>query len=600
MDILFFSGVPILLLIGIIGIVLLVRGSQSSREEIPGIGTTRRVFLYGLAFIAIMLATTGITMLLSSIVSTLFTDDISRNDSGQIAFGLAAVIVGFPIWALLWHASAGSMLTYPAEAGSLARKLHIYTVLLVSGVVVAFSASSTIAKLLEDGGFDPAKLAAPLAWAVLWVIHWRWESAEGQPSPTAISSRQFYAYLSAAYGLVMLASGLGMLLYGLLNETYSALFQHAIGGHESLWNDNTRSALANGLAIGLIGGVWWWFHWHRVSAGDHSSSPRLAVSYALGIFGGMITTITGISIFVFSILNWFLGINHAPAADYFDALPAGLAITVVGVAVWVYYRLVAQDDANVSPAQATSAARVYRYLASAVGLGTLGIGIAIEIGLVVGLFADTGSHMVNGGRWWATPLSISLTLILVGGTLWVRHWLMLQTRADATDLSERTAQSRRIYIFSIFGIAVLVTLIAASVVLFRVLLATLDGDLNAEVFNDVKYGIGIVAAAGVISSYHRRVLKEDRGIEAAAQPPEPASHVPKLITVVAPGGASAVIDRMEEKVGIRFSVWERRDDAKVPTLSDEHVDAIANAIASASGQRVLLLIDSNGVQVIPV
>jgi hypothetical protein len=177
---------------------------------------------------------------------------------------------------------------------------------------------------------------------------------------------------------------------------------------------------------------------------------------------------------------------------------------------------------------------------------------------------------------------------------------MLQTRADATDLSERTAQSRRIYIFSIFGIAVLATLIAASVVLFRVLLATLDGDLNAEVFNDVKYGIGIVAAAGVISSYHRRVLKEDRGIEAAAQPPEPASHVPKLITVVAPGGASAVIDRMEEKVGIRFSVWERRDDAKVPTLSDEHVDAIANAIATASGQRVLLLIDSNGVQVIPV
>ena len=224
----------------------------------------------------------------------------------------------------------------------------------------------------------------------------------------------------------------------------------------------------------------------------------------------------------------------------------------------------------------------------------------MEVGLIVGLLADAGGSVFRDARWWATPLSVSLTSILVGAALWVRHWLLLQTRADAADPLERTTQSRRTYMFAVFGIAVLATLIAASVVLFQVLRALLDGELRAGVFDDVKYGIGIVAAAGLISGYHWRVLKEDREIEAATEASEPTARIHKLVTAVAPSGARAVIDRIEAKAGIRFTVWERRDDAGVPMVTDERVNAIVSGIADAPGQRVLLLIDASGVHLIPV
>ena len=592
-------GFGFLILIAIIvGIVAVVRRGGGAGETAPGIGTTRRLFMYGLAFLALMLATSGVTMLLSSILDTLFSDEVFRRDSGRTAFGLAAAIVGFPIWALLWRASARSLRTYPGEAGTLGRKLYIYAILTVSAAVVAFSAISALRELLGVSGFEASSLATPLVWAALWAVHWRWERSEGQPTEIAAGTRRIYVYVTSAYGLVLLASGIGTLLFGLLDAAYDALFQASLvhGGVDDLWNNATQGA----LATGVIGASWWWFHWHRATEGDHSSGGRLAIVYVLGIFGGTIVAVVGVSTFIFTILDWLLDRGDATAAAHFDLLPGGLTLALVGTAVWTYHRLVAESDADADAERAVAAARVYRYLSAAVGLGALAFGLTVEIGLGVGLLAYVGGDILRDGRWWATPLAFSLTAIVVGAALWGRHWLVRQTRADAADPTERTAQSRRTYMFSVFGIAVLATLIAASIVLFQVLRALLDGDLRAEVFDDVKYGIGVVVAVGLISGYHWRVLKEDREVEAAASGPEPSARVRKHVTAVAVGGTRAVIASIEAKAATRFTVWERQDDAGVPALDDAQVDDVVTGIAGAPGPRVLLLIDATGVHVIPL
>ena len=554
--------------------------------------------MYGLAFLALMLATIGVTMLLSSILETLFNDEVFRRDSGKAAFGLAGAIVGLPIWALLWRASARSVQTHPGEAGTVGRKLYTYGILAISAAVVAFSAMSSLQELLGIDRFEASSLATPIVWAALWAIHWRWEKSEGQPTEVAVSLRYVYIYLTAAYGLTMLAGGIFALLLGLLDRAYGALTLEGLlgGGLGDLWNSSSRGA----MVAAAIGGAWWWFHWHRATAGDHSSGGRLIVVYVLGIFGGLITAIIGVSTFVFSILDWMLGARNTTAAQHFDVLPAGLALAVVGIAVWAYHRVIALDDAKADADTALSASRAYRYLTAAVGLGALAFGLATEVGLIVGLLADAGGNIFRDGRWWATPLAFSLTALGVGAGLWGRQWLLQQTRADAANPAERTTQSRRTYMFAVFGISVLATLIAASIVLFQVLRALLDGELRSEVFDDVKYGIGVVAAAGLISGYHWRVLKEDREAEAATGTPEPSVRVRKQVTVVATSAARPIIDALEAKAGIRFTVWERRDDAGVPVVTDERSDALVSSIADAPGQRVLLLIDATGVHVIPV
>jgi hypothetical protein len=400
---------PLIFIALIAGVVIAVRRAKGT-ESIPGVGTTRRLFLYGLAFISLMLATSGVTLLVSSTLESIFDSAIGRRGgTDQAAFGLAATIVGFPVWLLLTRAGSKSLVTYPTEAGTLGRKFYTYSVMMIAGVVVAVTASQILSDLLGLENLEASQFAAPLVWAVVWYFHWRTESVEGQPSAVAVAVRRLYVYLTSTYGLIMLAVGASFFLHSLLADAYASLFTDSIAGvgADDLWDDNARSS----LAIALVGGGWWWFHWHRATVGDHTSEFRLAAVYVIGIFGGLVVTVSGVSIAVFSILDWVLGGEEgASAAAPFDVLPAAVAVSIAGVALWTYHRLVSQQDAQDAiedPQRSVSGDRVYRYLSAAVGLATMAIGISVLVGVIFGLITGAGSNVIGSeSRSRQTPLTL--------------------------------------------------------------------------------------------------------------------------------------------------------------------------------------------------
>ena len=586
----------------IVGIVLVVRRARDI-EPVPGIGTTRRLFLYWLAFISLMLAASGLTMLVGSTLEQLFESSFGRGGSSdQAAFGLAATIVGFPIWLLLMRAGSKSLATYPGEAGSLGRKFYAYSVLLISANVVAYTATQTLSGLFAFDDLGASDFAAPLVWAAVWYYHWRAEAIEGQPSLVAVAMRKIYVYLTAAYGLIMLAAGAAFLLHDILDNAYTDLFRTNLlidPKFSDFWNNEVRTA----TALAIVGGAWWWFHWHRGASGDRTSEIRLASVYVLGIFGGLVVTVSGISIAVFTILLWFIDTeSDSSAANHFDTLSTAIAVTVTGVALWIYHHRVSQQDAAEDAQRAESGERVYRYLAAAVGLATLAVGVSLLIGRTVALIVDASTSSVIGSFNDASPTAGALTAILVGAPLWVRYWLQRQASIVAADVSasarERTTLSRRAYMFSVFGIAILATLISASVVLFRILLAAFDGDLRPQVFFDSQWGIGIVAAAALISAYHWQVMKEDRALEPETAPAPIAP--PKRITAVASSAARSTVNLIASQANATVAHWERRDDAGVPVLTEEQASDLASTVSNSLSQHLLLVVDGSGVQVIPL
>jgi hypothetical protein len=588
----------------IVGIVLVVRRARDT-EPVPGIGTTRRLFLYWLAFISLMLAASGLTMLVASTLEQLFETSFGRGGSSdQAAFGLAATIVGFPIWLLLMRAGPKSLATYPGEAGSLGRKFYAYSVLLISANVVAYTATQTLSGLFSFDDLGASDFAAPLVWAAVWYYHWRAESIEGQPSLVAVALRKVYLYLTAAYGLIMLAAGGAFLLHGVLNNAYASLFRNNLlidPKFSDIWNNEVRMA----TALAIVGGAWWWFHWHRGASGDRTSEIRLAAVYVLGIFGGLVVTVSGISIAVFTTLVWFIDTeSDSSAANRFESLPTAIAVTVAGVGLWIYHRRLSQQDSAEDAQRAESGERVYRYLAAAVGLATLAVGVSLLIGRIVALIVDASTSSVIGSFNDASPTAGALTAILVGAPLWVRYWLQRQAFIVAADARahEITTLSRRAYMFSVFGVAILATLIAASAVLFRILLATFDGHLRPQVFFDSQWGIGIVAAAALIAAYHWQVMKEDRALEPeseSASAPVPAAP-PKRITAVASSAARATANQIASQANATVTHWERRDDVGAPQLTAEQASDLADAVSNAAGEHVLLIADASGVQIIPL
>lgn len=581
----------------IAALILVIRRVREDAEPpAPGIGTTRRIFLYGLAFIALMLAATGITLLISSILDSLFTSRIGGSNTGQTAFGLAATIVGFPIWALLWRAGNKSLVTYPAEAGSLGRKFYSYLVLGVSAGVVVFTAIPTLGGLLGWQA-EASSFAAPIVWSVLWLFQWRIETAEGQPTSVARSVRSLYVYVTSGYGLIVLALGTGFLLRGLLAEAYAAIFRNSIVGFHAgdLWSQDIRTS----LAMLVVGGLYWWFHWHRTARGDHGSEFGVATVYVLGIFGGMVTTVSGASIAVFTLFKWAFDRNPGVSAvNHFDTIPAAIAVCVIGVAVWFYHRAIAEEDAIRDPGHAVSGRRVYRYLSSAVGLATMSVGIAVLLGVLIGFITADTSAMFGNQHWWGTPLAVAFTSLLVGAPLWGRQWVLRQLPLDRQDPTEHVTQSRRAYIFIVFGIAVLATLISGSIVLFQVIQDALNGNLRMETFDGVRYGFGVLLTAGIVSFYHWQVLREDRSFE--EQVPQEEERRRLSLTAVGTGAARDVAEAIAEQAGAKVTFWARSDDAGVPELNSEQVSEIAQRVSNVRGNNVLITIDRDGVEVIPL
>lgn len=586
-----------LLIIGLIvwGIVSAVRRPGGTAQE-PGIGSVRRLFFYGLAFIALMLAALGLTLIVGRLIGLVFLDDIVRGGSGQFAFGIAATVVGFPVWALLWRAAQASIDRYPAERGTLGRKVYVYLVLFVAAAVVAVNLTRAIGSALEGSAEALAGIAPVLVWGGLWIVQWRWEAVEGQATGVARSTRRLYTYATSTYGLVLLAVGAALLLASLLGTAYDRVFGGAfVGSGPGVWSEQLRGAIASGL----VGGLWWWFHWHRVSADDADSLLRQIVIYIVAIFGGVVSVVGAAAVALFVTFEWVLDRPALTgAAAHFDGLPAALVTALVAGGVWGYHRTVVFAEAEGAGTRLVSARRAYRYLTAAVGLGTLAVGLTVLFAVAIGLLVPSAQGVsLVGQRWWGTPLSVALTLTLVGAPLWARYWLRQQGEVHAGGSNERQALSRRTFIFVVFGVAVLATLASGSTFLFMLLDAAFKSRLSTEVLDGGKWAFGVALTAGALSAYHWAVLKEDR---AAAPEPEVAPAAAKQVTAVAGSRAAELVDAIAAAAGADVTTWERQDDAGVPQLDAAAIQAIAERIRAAPGERVLLVIDGDGVQVIAV
>ncbi len=100
----FTSFFPILVIVGIIWlIVVLVRRRRGGEEPLdPGIGTLKRVYYYGLSFVALMVTASGIVLLVDFAADGLLGPQVLSGGETKLALGLALTLVGTPIWFIHW------------------------------------------------------------------------------------------------------------------------------------------------------------------------------------------------------------------------------------------------------------------------------------------------------------------------------------------------------------------------------------------------------------------------------------------------------------------------------------------------------------------
>ena len=273
---------------------------------------------------------------------------------------------------------------------------------------------------------------------------------------------------------------------------------------------------------------------------------------------------------------------------------------LASITIAAYHRRTALSEAAAAPGQAVHAQRAYRHLSAAIGLGTLWVALTLLIAVAVGLAVPSAQGSFAGERWWGMPLSIGITLLIVGAGLWGWHWPRLQSAARS-DADERASLSRRAYLFTVFGVSVAAGLISLITLLYGVLEAALNNELSTAVLDGGKWALGVAVTAAAVSVYHWLVLREDA---AAAPPAEEQPSMPQTpprrVTALVSAEGAAMVDALERALGTTIERRIRADAAGAPSLSDDEASAIAERIREAPGSEVVLVVDTDGVRIVPL
>lgn len=493
----------------------------------------RRLYLYLVSAAAVLLLAVGLAALGATVLLFVFNDPSADASRGQLAVFTAMTVVALPVWGIhFWFAQrfAGRD---PYERTSAIRRLYLYFVCLVASITAAVAVSDAVGALtqpvLDNLKFN-GLFAAQAGWTAavfvaVWGFHFfiavRDRSAVHEEGASA-TLRRWYMYPALLFGLLAMLSG-------------------AQGVLESGWRDvaagvtTSSSNLSGPFSLIVAGALIWGFHARAIAvlyvAEDRHSTLRalegfiaVAVSIAIALFGA--------SQILFYALARALGVaNPGGAGDNVFVAAAGPAsqLIVYGVAWFLISRRLARDAGTQEADRQAGVRRLYTNLASLVSLIAWGIGA----GGLLWTAAEQLEAPIIGVTVpdWKQPLSLWVTLLVVGLAVWFAHW------RNAPWAADRQSLGRRLYVWAALLGGVLVV-IGGGVGMINALFQQLFSShphLNDPANLDFGHFLGVIIVAAGIAVYHLRVLRADT----AARPPRRKQAVaPARVTTTAAAPAA--------------------------------------------------------------
>jgi hypothetical protein len=234
---------------------------------------------------------------------------------------------------------------------------------------------------------------------------------------------------------------------------------------------------------------------------------------------------------------------------------------------------------------------------SFIGLGALVTGLIILLGILLELLTNAVSRgpVVVSPGWWRDELAILLALLLIATPIWLYYWNRVLQIVAESDVAERIARSRRIFLYVIVGMAI-ITLAADLVnIIYQLLNGLLKGTFGAEVFRDSKWSLQSLVVAIPLLWYHWHVLRQDQRLG------DKKLQLLKTVTILAGEPAQNLVSLIEEKLGshIRRLGYLNQPPEDIPVLSDEEVDKLVSDIQAVPSDKVMVIVAGGKVMVLP-
>ena len=120
--------------------------------------TVKRIYFYGVAFAALMVAAQGAITMVGAVIDRLLPNQLLVGDlATPLSIGLALMIPSVPLWLIHWRATQRYVARGQEDVGSTERKLYLNAVLFISAAMSLGAVVGTLRALL--GVRSPQKLA---------------------------------------------------------------------------------------------------------------------------------------------------------------------------------------------------------------------------------------------------------------------------------------------------------------------------------------------------------------------------------------------------------------------------------------------------------
>jgi hypothetical protein len=543
----------------------------------------RRVYLYLITLVALIMAVTG----LAGLLQVALTLPLLRLLGAPVAVGasdLVAVLsisgalaaLGLTAWAVHWWlAERPARRGGPAgevERRSAIRALFLNLALLLGGLGLAVAAGGLLRDLarLALGDATGADIAAgaavePLSdlavTGLFWLYYARIDRRDRRLAPEVgarATLRRWRVYLLSFVGLMLASAGAA----GLLRTVWEALTVPAGAVATSpRWLPLALLTDAAWLAAGL--GLWlsawrWSNIWFARAEGpdpERRSVLRKVYLY-LVIAVGVAWTAWNLGVILYRLLQPALRGDLANLASIVYNLGAPAALALVFGVVWRYHRAVIEREAALAGERGQQAAIrwLYQHLVALVGVAIASFGLARLLATALDLALQPAA--VRPTTWGADQFSLAVTLLAVGLPLWLASWMPLQREAGA-DPAARRSPVRRVYLFLVFGLAVLTLLGSGVFALYQVLRLLLGEAWTTRQASETITAGSLALVAALQLAYHGRAARGDIAEPAPAEAAEAPVTLLALVQAPSAEAARAARGRLARlPAGATADVWE--------------------------------------------
>ena len=471
----------------------------------------RRWYIYLVSAISLQ----GVVWAAIALLRNLF---IYGVDPIAVAFQIAVLIVGLPVYLAHWRQGQRLVQREKEERGAVLRRFYLY------GTMAAFlgpfmaNAFDLIRRLL--GGindfqsyeymqlsFGEAILTHVLAMIVLapmWFYHQRTLSEDSQTVPqlgVSATVRRLYVLGFSASGLVLTIMAIINLIRWLLLQLDSNVIRSS-GLWVGLTDEITR--LVIGVPLWVI--FWRWAGKLFSGPSEEERASALRKFYLYGaVFIGAMTAVANATGLLAGLFRRALSLPPEGGIGFYQPLPV-----IIGMGVlWAYHALVLRDDAEqiLEVPRQVGVRSLYQYLIAAVGLAALLIGLSGDISVII---RALGKGFVSTLR---VEFSWFTAAIIAGLPVWIIPWRQVQIEAEEKSTTGENARRlvvRMIYLYFYLFVASMTVLSSTVYIVFRILSLVLGGE-SLEV-TELGQAISFSLIAVGVWLYHGRILQSDRRI----------------------------------------------------------------------------------------